>query len=495
MLVGLLLLLLVSHGLSYAFPSHFFHLDGRYCFELADEDKTQGRRCNYFVDLRTKYPFIIVSYHLGEEKDYDDKIKVVKPALWPGVGLRQPDNITIEFMIENLFQSSQLNLPPPFKTFYNSSDISHFTLNTDGILELTVLCPSRPPSRFTLPRVESHSLKNVIRNNLCDVNNALPGRWKIDLTFNNYDDDKWSTCPNNHKNRSLYHCPTHYYAAQYYPDSGCSILPLRLSLHLLYRYFERDNILIRSVSSTQKNVQFNYPFYTFIGDSLNGQIMEAGKCELESHDDSLSIRKQYYQNLGVSHSSGLDGNDITIFSLWNQYLRNDSPCQPLSEAFEYLQKIPLETRIVVINGGALYPLVQNGTTLFQETLEALLPQLAKLQRQRNYQLDLYFLTLPGAAPTAEKKTSFDWGEYEKRNRIISDVFSESSMAKYNITVTLIRNDQLFFDRRSKVDGEMIYTPDRLHYCVPGAFSPPSFLFEVILHFHVRNRLKQEGLID
>lgn len=168
------------------------------------------------------------------------------------------------------------------------------------------------------------------------------------------------------------------------------------------------------------------------------------------------------------------------------------------EAFEYLEKVPLETRIVVINGGAWFSehfLVLNGTTVFRETLEALLPQLAKLQRERNYQLDLYFLTLPGVDPATAKKTSFDWGEYEKRNRIISDVFSEGSMGRYNITVTVLHNDRFFFDRRKKVDGDMISTPDRLHYCVPGAFSPPSFLFEVILHFHVRNRLKQEGLID
>eukprot|EP00599_Poterioochromonas_sp_BG-1_P013034 CAMPEP_0173155768 /NCGR_PEP_ID=MMETSP1105-20130129/14320_1 /TAXON_ID=2985 /ORGANISM="Ochromonas sp., Strain BG-1" /LENGTH=208 /DNA_ID=CAMNT_0014072293 /DNA_START=861 /DNA_END=1487 /DNA_ORIENTATION=+ len=207
--------------------------------------------------------------------------------------------------------------------------------------------------------------------------------------------------------------------------------------------------------------------------------MEAGNCELESHDDSLSIRKQYYQGLGVSLDSGLDGNDIAIFSLWNQYLRNDYPCQPQyhlnqhAESFEYLEKVPLETRIVVINSGALYPLFQNGTTVFRETLEALLPQLAKLQRERNYQLDLYFLTLPGVDPATAKKTSFDWGEYEKRNRIISDVFSEGSTGRYNITVTVLHNDRFFFDRRKKVDGDMISTPDRLHYCVPGAFSPPT----------------------
>ena len=150
------------------------------------------------------------------------------------------------------------------------------------------------------------------------------------------------------------------------------------------------------------------------------------------------------------------------------------------------------------NGGAWfseYFLVQNGTIVLRETLEALLLQLAKLQRERDYKLDLYFLTLPGVDPAIAKKASFGWDEYEKKNRIISDVFSERSMTRYNITVTLIHNDQFFSDRKKKVDGYMISTPDRLHYCVPGTFSPPSFLFEVILHFHVRNRLKQEGLID
>jgi len=386
MLVAILLLLLVSYTLretvSYSFPSHFFHLDGRYCFELT-EDKPQGQRCNYFVDLRTKYPFIIASFNLGEDnKGYEDSVHVVKPTFWPEINLQQPEDVSIEFTIENVFHQSQLNLSSPFKRIYNCSNFNPFVLRSNGILRLSIPCPVQSQAaHFDLRRNETHSLNNIIRNHLCNINNILPGSWKIDVNFSNRDEDKWSACPNNHKNRyHLYRCPTPYYAAQYYPHSGCFILPLRLSLHLLYRYLERD---IRSSSVPQKKAKFNCPFYTFIGDSLNGQIMEAGNCELENHHESLSMGKQYYHD---SHSS--NGNDININSLWNQYLRNDYPCQPQCltnqtfaetdgkisprsylpppckgcsnrvqmtgkihdhpEAFDYLRKIPQETRIVVI---------------------------------------------------------------------------------------------------------------------------------------------------
>ncbi len=384
-----MILLLLIRTFSYSFPSHLFHLDGKYCFQFTDDDKMKERSCSYFIDLRTKYPFIIVSQNLVEEKDSEDNIRVVKPAFWPNIPHQQSENPTIEFTIESYLHNLSLKLTSPLQISCNCSDISHFVIHPNGILHLSILCPSQPQANFILRREESQSLKHMIRNNLCDINSILPGHWKIDQSFSNHDEDKCNTCPINYQERyHIYHCPEPYYAAQYYPDSGCSIIPLRLSLYLLYHYFERDNILMKSNYAIQKNITFSNPFYAFIDDSLNAQIMDAGNCELESHYNSLSVRKQY------SHGHVLDGNDITISPQWNQYLRNDYPYQPQCltnqtfaqtdgkiklrsylpppckgcanhmkmtgklqdhpEAFAYLQQIPQETRIIVINGGAWF---------------------------------------------------------------------------------------------------------------------------------------------
>lgn len=285
--------------------------------------------CKYFIAIRTKYPYIIAFYNLKKSKRYEDRIYVAKPSSWPDIKHQERllDNSTFQFALQNV---SIHSVVPMLKSLHYCKSTSSLTIHRNGVMQLSVSCQSQPVARFTLRRAKSYSLKHLMKNRLCDVRDIFPGRWKLDPEFRISDVDKWNNCPVAQKTSPgrAYVCPSPYYASQYYPNSACYILPLRLSLHILYSRLERSNILGKSNYAIQKKRPFYNPLYTFIGDSLNGQIMEAGNCELESHYDTLSLRKQYYPKIRVDHGSGVDGNDFTLTSIWNQYLRNDYPCQP-----------------------------------------------------------------------------------------------------------------------------------------------------------------------
>jgi hypothetical protein len=233
--------------------------------------------------------------------------------------------------------------------------------------------------------------------------------------------------------------------------------------------------------------------------------------------------------------------------IWKQYLRDDLPCVPscvlnstflrtdgqkkkyfylpapcegcpkgekrpfhpeasFSENaffFDYLKYIPKETKLLVMNGGAWYTEwyhVVNGTQRFQETLSGLLPFLADLQnnRMRNNQepLDFYFLGLPTVDASASKNRGYEWDEYPKRNQIARNLFQTTARQKFNLSITFLPNEEWFHSRKEMFsDGENIATSDKLHYCVPGVFSAPSFLFELAWHFHLRNRFLNSQIID
>jgi hypothetical protein len=406
---------------------------------------------------------------------------------------------------------------------------------------------------------KDHSLKSLIKHHLCSPEDLLPGKWKIDPNNVQLDSSKWDHCPAYRKANpgTSYLCPgTGYFASFYYPDSNCYVLPLHLSGFLLYELYEKETILLMKSNAKQSNYSYYNHYYYSIGDSLNGQLYAAGSCDLESQSLPLSSYKAELEI--VSPSKRIETSTkpeeakavplsylFDADQLWKQYLRDDLPCVPsclsnstflitdgqkkkygylpgpcegcpkgekrpfhpeasLSENaffFDYLKYIPKETKLLVLNAGAWYTewfLIKNGTQRFQETLLGLLPFLAQLQsnriRDNQDPLDFYFLGLPTL--NASNNPGYEWDEYPPRNEIARNLFETTARHKYNLSITFLPNAEWFRTRKEMFsDGPNIATPDKLHYCVPGVFSAPSFLFELVWHFHLRNRLLKSQSIS
>eukprot|EP01040_Poterioochromonas_malhamensis_P016226 gene16226-18368_t len=160
---------------------------------------------------------------------------------------------------------------------------------------------------------ESITLKKFSPQKLCVDSNILPGRWEYDVDYIVSDENKWGSCSIHPEYKHRVCSP--YYASQYYPDSHCSILPIRQSLEYLHHYLINDPTIIISKrvkehfnSSEDANV-----YFYFLGDSLVEEIARSGDCEI------------------LSNYHGLKTKALSLLRThWkpNRFLRRDLPCNP-----------------------------------------------------------------------------------------------------------------------------------------------------------------------
>lgn len=510
-------------------PFSLFYPDGKYCLiEKYQATGTKGQTCKHSIVVNTKFPFLILSL---EDEDYEtQRIYVIRPDVWPEVIQPSSAETIFEFTLFNVTHHSLFKEESSLLCAFKKTGVLFIQPNVSS--KLSSEQSSHPEVYFKFKRIKSHSFKNVIRHSLCHSNNLLPGKWKFDPTHMNYEEDKWNSCPEHkaHSHRT-YECPKPYYASHYYPNSECFILPLRVSLYLLKHLLEMDLPRVEDDEPDFSMIS-KIPYYTFIGDSLNGQILIAGNCELEKY---LTSNDGSIHSISNASTAGrlIEFANIKIKPIWKQFLRNDLPCYPKcltnqtflitdgqvsryrylpspckgcpdgirsnqglfenADIFSYFKEIPHETRILVLNAGVWftkYFSIEEGTLTFSETLLALLPHLLTLQQERNYYLDIYFLSLPFVDPELGKNEDFEWKEYSQRNQIIEDIMVNYARIHYNLSITVIPNEQLFLNRKRLFDSGAISAPDNLHYCVPGSFSAPTFLFELILHHHISKRVQE-----
>eukprot|EP01040_Poterioochromonas_malhamensis_P008802 gene8802-9536_t len=123
-----------------------------------------------------------------------------------------------------------------------------FSLKRNGILQVQHLGQEQPLT-----------FKRFHHSTYCDISNIIPGKWQYDENYLIHDENKWETCPNYHVQFSVLECPP-YYALQYFPDSHCTILPLRTSLLYLHHYlinndniFSKFNLYGTSAAGRKKN--------------------------------------------------------------------------------------------------------------------------------------------------------------------------------------------------------------------------------------------------
>jgi hypothetical protein len=511
--------------------------------------------------ISTKYPYLLIKI-LGDRSK--SRIYSVLPD-WPTdemmhpTKLSDPNETVFQFRIDNISYSpvfhskiitrklntSLSNIPD------NNKNI--FQVKRNGELLVQILDerdPKKPTeSALKLKKSKKSYFTFLVKSNLCSAKELNSLTWRADKSRTFHDDNKWQSCPVYQKNcpHRDYQCnASSYYSSFYYPATSCYVLPLKLSFTVLYELLEKEKIHQLQGYLQQHNLPYYNPYYTAIGDPLNGQISSTGQCDLEKTFHAFDRFKR------VSFSSLFHLN-----AMWNQYLRNDFPCQPrcltdptflqtegqirkspfvappchacskgvqyhynLSNAeeskgvFAYLTLVPKETRLLVINAGSWftkYFQIEKGTLLFENTLRALLPHLKKLQDFRSNarniaygeskgSLDIYFVGLPELLSSGDP--SFEWDEFPQRNAIAKKVLLEEAKQQYDLNITFISQEDIFRDRKNAAvfrgpggDAMSLATPDALHYCAPGVFSLPSFLFEMIWHLHVRNRLIQAGIIE
>lgn len=462
--------------------SHLFLTDGKYC--LLDQKSVVS--CQLSISLHTRTPYII--FRIEDEKRVREPPSIHVEKMLPQ-STNHTSLVKIQFIVNNLSH-------PLFQQ--HSSFV--FTVQRDGILDAQ-------------PRLVSNQneaarpflFKKVSNQQLCQSSNLLPGLWRYDPHHLVTEENKWENCPS--LQFSYFPRPTPYYASEFYPESNCLILPVRVSLTLLLRHLKKEG----SLPYHHKHQASNY--IQFFGDSFSRQVVFSGLCESQS-DEFAVFRPSL---------------------IWNRYFRNDLPCAPSclvdpnylagegatyqrfegaptpcsgcpdgkkrfdsamghSELFSQLFDIPASTRVLVINGGTWFTrdwYVENNTEVFKDAVRAFIPELAKLQKQRNYALDIYFITLPAVDPSLSLRNSFEWDTFEERNRFLYDVLSDKALAVHNLTVTILPNDKLF-RRKNMSEERNVFSPDNFHYSSISVFSPPTFLFQLIVHHHVNKVLKAKS---
>lgn len=499
-------------------------IDGKYCLY-----KNLSETCHHpIVKIQTKYPFLIVHIHERKEKlEGRRNIHVIKPFFWhdiPSLWNTTTAASLVEFTLHNISGG----------IIENHSSLG-FSLKKNGILHVQHLHHEQPLT-----------FKRFHHSTYCNISNILPGKWYYDENYLVRDENKWETCPNYHVKFPVLECPS-YYALQYFPDSHCTILPLRKSLYYLHDYLiNNDNISRKfelysaSASGRKKNntnvlVASKYPveegesdnvYFYITGDSLTRQLAVSAECEIQSNLEGLKSVKYLSKTSSV----------LKVYWKLNQFLRSDLPCHlscltnstyfvtdgqkasseyfpfpckgcpdgrritgeakdnpELFTYFSYLKDIPSSVRVLLLNAGPWYIKrfhVLDGNKEFRETLQALVYYLAMIQKEREYQLDIYFLALPSVDADLPDYVSLEFTGYKEKNEILYDVFSPHATSSYNLSVTIIANHQ-FYQKKALQGKENVFSSDNLHYCFPGTFSPPSFLFETIVHHHVMKLMSKE----
>ncbi len=490
--------------------------DGKYCPKEQLDDRSKRSKDKSSIQciiIRTKYPYLII-WEENQERDDKHGIYVGKPESWPDVvDLKSKTAVESElhFILHNA--SFHFHSHPHHRSI-------HFTLNVNGSLFL------QPVKDTTFERLTFiKATTKPSSEHYCTMKGLIPGRWKYDFGFDVPNEKKSESCPllypviSNVKGyaEDYFHCPT-FHALQYFPYSNCHVLPLRQSLFLLYNRIHVEGLINNSTDQ---------PYFFFMGDSLGFQIYVTVRCEIYSHSNIILSQPPFHYNSSLMSSlteqakyknnqflrrdfpcslSCTDKNYLRTEGLKRDYRHGLSPCQgcpdgnlthrsPLNhpEVFDMLYEIPLSVRVLVLDAGAWFISDslrgEDSSAVYKETLEAFIPHLAYFQKQRNYQLDIYFLPLPGVDPSLAKSPSHEWSRYEEKNQILYTLFSPRSLAAHNLTVTILPNDELF-QRKHLINGATnVFLPDNLHYCTPGAFSPNSFLFELIAHNHVIKKLE------
>ncbi len=506
-LVVLISVLVVLSQLSDIFAFQLFEdlfPDGKYCplqeLKTNEAQDHQSLSCPDPIVIRTKYPYLIL-WKENQEKIDENRIHVIQPHSWP-------DFIDLKSMSaeDNVMHFTLHNTSFHHHAHRQDGKSIDFTLKINGILLVQTKA---------FKRVQTPSTKDF-----CTMSNLVPGKWKYDPKFNFNTTNAWQTCPSLHENLE-YRWSCLFQGLHYFPASNCHVLPLRQSLFLLYHHFQGEGLITNSTG---------HPYFFFFGDSLILQLCATGRCELHSHSNIILSQPSYV------HSSSLRSLGYQARYKWNPFLRSDLPCSPLCldetfrkkkglkgyyrdlpgpcqgcmdgnishrypsnhpEVFYMLHDLPLSVKVLVLDAGAWFISEnvkgEDSTAIFKETLEAFIPHLAYFQKQRNYEVDIYFLPLPGVDSSLAKSASYEWPKFEEKNRVLYKLFSPESLAVHNVTVTILPNDELF-QRKHLISGlTNVFLHDNLHYCAPGTFSPDSFLFELLLHNHIVKKLSSKRM--
>lgn len=288
-----------------------------------------------------------------------------------------------------------------------------------------------------------------------------------------------------------YACTSQYhgrYRAATFQTNNCQLLEITDSTGILFgsrsrtsndSVGEEDHDRINMVAAKPSSP----PLITFLGDSLIGQLFVAAGC-VGGGIGSISSENLFY--------------------IRSQFLRDGLPCQPqcLTNAtfreevrktdwlnlpcfgcssgklpkvkFDWLQKIPHNTKYLVTGTGAWYNGAQyvfNSSAAYQETLLDLQPIFKELIDKKG--VKIYWIGLPPMLPGGEMQKFFkyDWMLFHEKDAIAKAAFADFDV-HFIDTAALLR-------KRKKKDEDI--SADGMHWCSPGKYSATSFLIQVLFH--------------
>lgn len=292
----------------------------------------------------------------------------------------------------------------------------------------------------------------------------------------------YSTCPKTlkyidshstlHDQIEKYNCST-YKAAVFSPN--CKMLSFHDAL--------------RRIEAKRRGSQMPLLIYT-IGDSLLGNLFIAGKCTIESKN--VTVISEYFPELLFRRDVPCDPQCVTVkdyreFMATMPLLSSCEGCpdgiqHSLSE-FEYntpwLRRIPVGTDILILGAGTWYNFYRgyiNSSLTYTETIQFIAPILRYLVVTKG--VDVYWLDLPPyvAPDEGEGKENpfYEWDKFEWKNRVAEKLLSA-------VGVKFIDSWSALHQRKQA--DIAVSDSGHLHWCTPGAFSVPAFLFHSVLHLH------------
>jgi hypothetical protein len=226
----------------------------------------------------------------------------------------------------------------------------------------------------------------------------------------------------------------------------------------------------------------------------------------------------YHKNNSLSLSVNSNSNRIQEVSTIN---KTDQQISYLKFLYpwiydKYYGEENEKTNILILGTGAWhdnYNYIENSTNHFQSFLIEVFPLLKELQTNKRKDLLIFWVSLPTMfqtlSPTDE--VLFEWESYSKKNALL-----KTAITKYNKEMETEFLQQSGSDNRQSVflhkmfyidmetyassrkfyewKTQKLFAHDHLHWIIPGSFSVPSFVFEIIFHLFIRYHLINDRLI-
>jgi len=280
-----------------------------------------------------------------------------------------------------------------------------------------------------------------------------------------------------------------YHGAHFHHSSGCEVLPLATSMAKFFSARSHDNNLTITTTTTTSKKQ---PKITLSGDSLTAQMSLVAQCATEEVGYPVVTNSIWVAHMTTSLPCLTECHNATYRQVNHGVGCDGCPDGkevPVEDGFGWLQSLVEDEEdypVLILSTGPHWNTnnhIQDPRETFTKTMEAMYTALLVTLESKGW--DVYVIGVPWVAINGQPR-SWGWHDYAYFNNELRRIFANAPSH-----LTLIDHEGLSRGRKvlEKANGGDI-TSDQLHYCNPGQWSMPHFIFESIMHLHALKSMRK-----